>query len=131
MSGLCSLLPVKEDAVAEACQEELLFFMATNGICSSAFKDDDKGNQTVRNKDRWGARWSQRGIPCFQLTAVIYISFTPTDLEQGARQQCFTETLQGEEVQQTLDLSTLQLLDPFMPSLDITMKYRRIYSLFL
>jgi len=79
--------------MVEARQEELLLFMTTNGICSSAFKDDDKGNQTVRNKDRWGARWSQQGIPCFQLTAVIYISFTPTDSEHGAGQQCFTRTL--------------------------------------
>lgn len=37
--------------------------------------------------------WSQRGIPCFQLTAVIYISFTPTGEERGAGQQCFTEAL--------------------------------------
>lgn len=79
--------------MVEACQEELPFFMTTNGICSSAFKDDDKGNQTVRNKDRWRARWSQQGIPYFQLTAVIYISFTPTDSEQRAGQQCFTKTL--------------------------------------
>lgn len=40
--------------MVETYQEELLFFMTTNGICSSAFKDDDKGNQTVRNRDRWG-----------------------------------------------------------------------------
>lgn len=59
--------------MVEACQEELLLFMVTNGICSPEFKDDDRGNQTVRNKDRWGAHWSRRGIPCFQLAAVIYI----------------------------------------------------------
>lgn len=46
-----------------ARREELPCFMATNGICSSPFKDDDKGNQTVRDEDRWGARCSQRGIP--------------------------------------------------------------------
>jgi len=81
--------------LVEVHQEEPPLLMTIDGICSSAFKDDDKGNQAVRNEDRWGAQWSQRGIPCFQLAAVIYISFAPMGLEQGAGQQCFTETLYG------------------------------------
>lgn len=81
--------------LAEVYQEELLFLKTTDDICGSAFKDDDKGNQAVKNEDRWGAQWSQRGIPCFRLAAVIYISFSPTGLEQGAGQQRFTETLYG------------------------------------
>lgn len=74
-----------------ARREELPCFMATNGICSSPFKDDDKGNQTVRDEDRWGARCSQRGIPRVGLAAVIYIPFVPADSEQGAGQRGFTK----------------------------------------
>lgn len=45
-----------------------------------------------------------------------------------AGQRCCTKALWG--VPQTLDLSALELLDPFMPSLDITVKYCRGHSPF-
>lgn len=87
-AGLCSLLPVEKGHCGWGKSRELPFCMTTNGICSSAFKNDDTGNQTVRNKDRWGAPGASEGFPVFSQQQQ-FIFHLHVDSEQGAEQKCF------------------------------------------
>lgn len=102
--------------------------MTTNGICRSAFKMMIKVMKLSGTKTDEELPGASEGFPaCSEQQPFIF------NLHCGLRARSRAEVLCKNTVgrsTQTLNLSLLELLDLFMPSLDITRKYCRGYKLF-